>query len=106
MIWPLGKFSKASPTPKGEYKQLLRMVTMADASVRLRHSVANSHDIRKGSQEVTIVTLTAHNGHVRGNRSQLFAYPKGIYCEKHGPENTTLMDSTGTHDTHSRAVSI
>jgi hypothetical protein len=36
MMWPLGKLSKASPTPKGEYKQFLRMVpvrpTLAYAS--------------------------------------------------------------------------
>jgi radical SAM superfamily enzyme len=56
--------------------------------------------------EVTIVRITVDSGFVRGNRSQLFAYPGGNYCEEHCPENATLMDSTGTHDTHSRAMSI
>jgi hypothetical protein len=28
MMWPLGKLSKASPTPEEEYKQFLRMVVV------------------------------------------------------------------------------
>jgi hypothetical protein len=58
-----------------------------------------------GSHEVTIIRITADNGLVRGNRSQLFVYPGGNYCEEHAPENATLMDSTGTRDAHSRAES-
>jgi hypothetical protein len=61
---------------------------------------------RRGSMEVTIVGITTDNGFVRGNRSQLLVYPLGNYCEDYSPENATLMDSTGTRDTHSRAMSI
>jgi hypothetical protein len=55
---------------------------------------------------VTIIGVTADDGFVRGNRSQLFVYPGGNYCEERGPENATLMDSTGTRDAHGRGVSM
>jgi hypothetical protein len=55
---------------------------------------------------VTIIRITANNGFVRGNSSQVFAYPGGNYCEEHCPDNATLMDSTGTRDAHGPAVSI
>jgi hypothetical protein len=78
----------------------------ADASIRLRHSVANSHERRRGSHEVTIVRKTADNGFARGNSNQPCVYPGGNYGEDHGLENATLMDSTGTRDTHSRVMRI
>jgi hypothetical protein len=105
-MWPLGKLSKASPTPRGEYNSLADSHCGADASICLRHNVANSHEGHTGSQDVTIVRITADNGFVRGNRSQLLVYPRGKYCEEYGPGNATLMDATGTRDTHSRAMSI
>jgi hypothetical protein len=59
------------------------------------------------SQKMNIVKVTADNGFLRGgNRSQLFVYPGGNYCEYNGPEKSTLMDFTGTRDTNSRAMSI
>jgi hypothetical protein len=104
----IGKLSKASPRPKREYKQFLRMVivmpTLAYASSGIVSPIATGD--AGGSEEVTIVKKTAHNGFVRGSRSQLFVYPGGSYCEEHDPENATMMDSTGTRDAHGRAVSI
>jgi hypothetical protein len=74
-MWPLSKLSKVSLTPKGEYKQFFADdYREADASIRLPHCVVNSHEKRRGSQEVTIVRIAANNGFVRGNRSQLFLY--------------------------------
>jgi hypothetical protein len=107
-MWPLGKLSKATPTPKGEYKQFCADgYCEADARIRLRHSVANSHERRRGPHEVTIIKLTADEGSVRAFAANcLFIYPGGYYCEEYGPEIETLMDFTGTRDAHGRAVSI
>jgi hypothetical protein len=73
MIWPLGELSKALPTLNGEYKQVFADGHReADASIRLLHSVANSYERWKGSQEVTIIRISANNGFVRGNLSLRF----------------------------------
>jgi hypothetical protein len=58
-----------------------------------------------GGQEVSIVIISANNGFIRGDRSQLVVYPRGSNSEEHGADNATLMDSTGTRDTHPRAIS-
>jgi hypothetical protein len=39
-----------------------------------------------------MVKITAYNGFVRGNRNQLFVYPRGNYCEEHCFGNANLMD--------------
>jgi hypothetical protein len=94
-------------TPKVEYKHFFADgYREADASIRLRHSVANGHERRRGSQKMIIVTKTVDHGFVWGNRSQLLVYAGGNYYKEHGPENATLMHVTGTRDTHSRVISI
>jgi hypothetical protein len=78
----------------------------SDVSIRRRHSLANSHERRRGSQEVTIVRTSANYGFVRSNRSQLCVYPRGNYCKEYVSENGTLMDASGSRNTHSRDISI
>jgi hypothetical protein len=38
--------------------------------------------------------------------TNFFEYPRGDYCEEHGPENAALMEATGTRDTRSRVMSM
>jgi hypothetical protein len=102
MIWAMGELLKVSPTPGGEYKHFLaNNYREADASMRHRHSLANSYERRRGSQKVT-VKISANNGFI-GESQPIFVYPRGSYCKEYGPETSTLTITTCTWDTHSQA---
>jgi hypothetical protein len=67
MMWPLGiTYRKHYRHPKGDTNSFCGWLP---DGIRLWHSVADSHERRRVSQEVTIKIKIADNGFVRGNRN-------------------------------------
>jgi hypothetical protein len=64
MMWPLGKLSKASPTPEEENTQFWRMVTVRPTLAYASGIASPIATRRRGSHEVTIIQITADNGFV------------------------------------------